>query len=57
MMLNQGYMDEKHSQPQPTTTIHTFTKVNKMFNTSNHGKWINELLEEIMNAMKMERHF
>jgi hypothetical protein len=56
-MLNQGYMDEKHSQPQPTTTIHTFTKVNKMFNTSNHGKWINELLEEIMNAMKMERHF
>jgi hypothetical protein len=56
-MLSQGYMDEENCQPQPTTTTHTFTKVNNMFNTSTHGKWINELLEGIINAMKMEKHF
>jgi hypothetical protein len=27
-----------------------------MPNTSNHGKCVNELLEEIMNAMEMEKH-
>lgn len=50
-------MDEENCQHQPTTTkTHTFTKVNKILNTSNHGKWINELLEEIVNAMEMEKH-
>ncbi len=56
-MLSKGYMDEENCQPQPITTItHTFTKVNKMPNTSNHGKCVNKLLEEIMNALKMEKH-
>jgi hypothetical protein len=55
-MLSKGYMDEENYQPQPTTTTQSFTKVNKMPNTSNHGKCVNELLEEIMNAMKMEKH-
>jgi len=42
--------------PNPPQQQHTFTKVNKMPNTSSHGKCVNELLEEIMNAMKMEKH-
>ncbi len=55
-MLSKGYMDEEKCQPNPPQQQHIVTKVNKMPNTSNHGKCVNELLEEIMNAMEMEKH-